>query len=273
MESQFPNTVENNNIFEQIAGFLNLIKSNVILLSISFFTPIAVAFIFVYFNPPDYRARMIARVNFITSNETNYFVQSLQDLITSSDYRSLGKLLAMKEKNVRSLREIKYVRVRDKTEGFLISVEVNDTTILRPLEKGLEYFMESNPYLKDKIFTKKETLENQLKYLNKEIRTLDSIKVEIEKTGYLNALEMPYYQSSIYVQLVSLRDKRSEVSEKLNDLNGFVIIKGFSIPERPQNGSAKKYLVLGILGGMICCFLAIKWIEYVRKANRISTNS
>ncbi|MBK7854759.1 MAG: hypothetical protein IPJ79_07470 [Bacteroidetes bacterium] len=60
------------------------------------------------------------------------------------------------------------------------------------------------------------------------------------------------------MNLLHLYDLRNDLKEKLSTTVGYSIIDGFLIPEKPQTQSLTKFVIIGLIVGLVVCYFLLK---------------
>lgn len=166
---------------------------------------------------------------------------------------------------------------------FMISVLVNDVTIIENLEEALVSYFRDNPFVANRIKTNRERLEQLIAKLTNDVAMLDSLKtaynlnlkLQAEKPGS-DATNNVYLGESgavnpvtVYYQGINLFEQLQNNKRTLELGSDFEVVDGFTTFSKPESPGLLKSMVIGagILLGL--AYLLIILVEVNKYLNRV----
>jgi hypothetical protein len=140
---------------------------------------------------------------------------------------------------------------------FKIELKLNNNSNIKVLQEALLSYLNNNPYVKQLKDAQKKVFLQKLEYIDKEQKSLDSLKylynhtlasMKLPTSIYNNGLDM----ADIYEQSNNLADERSDIIKWLNtQSNALIIMDGLKTPQPLQRPPLIFYLMTGLLAGVI----------------------
>jgi hypothetical protein len=165
---------------------------------------------------------------------------------------------------------------------FEINVYVYDPDIVKPLEKALVDFFNSNSYIKRRIEINKISLQNRKAKLEKELRKLDSLKnvilqnyQSLEKNRGSNNVVVAGEETNpidIFTKDLELHDELQEVNEQLYLSPDFELVDGFTSFKEPEGAGLTKILVVALFLSILVGYLILGVYKFDRMLAKYPTH-
>ncbi|GJM32579.1 MAG: hypothetical protein DHS20C18_15800 [Saprospiraceae bacterium] len=149
-------------------------------------------------------------------------------------------------------------------EPFIVTVNLSELIDEDSLRQGLTYYFNSNPFTADRLDLKKKNWQEELKYINFKLKTIDSVLVQLyagkpsgeqEKSGV--TIENSEGKNAYELLSMSreMMQRKSDLEGNLSYPENVIPIDNFLILPKAQfnTGAIVKY---GLAGGMLGYFLA-----------------
>lgn len=243
---------------EEVVFFLQKVKRHFVIAALIFFLPIAIALFFAYRDFPTYNTRMMMRMTILSNQEMIYFFKSLQDLLAAHDYQTISGKYFIEKKYADDIRTISVEKVKDKSDVYIVNLSCRDVNCIIPIEKGLSAFMIKTSDANEKNKFRKLALTSQIDSVESQIKIMQELVTSIRSNKSISTDIYPFYAASATTSLLQLYDKRNDLNEKLNTTNGFSIVDSFVVPGNPQKLSLTKYIIVGLIAGMMISYFVVK---------------
>ncbi|MBS1952283.1 MAG: hypothetical protein JST37_14860 [Bacteroidetes bacterium] len=239
--------------------------------------------------PKIYESKMLLRSDILTESYSKQLTEDFFKLIDQKNTPVLSKRLSLSEQEaslidgiifdyVKSENPVKTGRMEEVEKYFesnmlIITVWVKDNSILNKLQPGIIQFLQSNPFVKVRVERRKQMFHALIKKLDKEIKSLDSLKQTLFKgvgtKSTLNPEMVLVDPSNIYTKLMELTREKISYKNELELIESIQLIEGFTAFEKPLKPNLSKYLVAGLVAGLALAalILLIQPIAKELKAN------
>lgn len=256
------------NLFEQIVSLLRLAANNLLVSLTAFLLPLLFFLGFSFSDYPIYSSRMLVRISNLTAGETGFFISTVAEGIGNRDLKGLSRILSIPTDDAAKLRKIRYEKLKDKPDTYIVTLTVTDTSVLRKAEKGIANFFNANLFLKERINSLQKPLTESLKQTLYDITQLDSARKILQNSKSLSSDLLPFYLTSLSMDMMRLRDKKTDIQQKIEAISGFKLVSPFYIPEKPESGLFIKWITLGLATGFFCLYAALSGISYYRNKTK-----
>jgi len=205
--------------------------------------------------PTIYQSRMVVHSFLLTNQEQIKIIDNWNDLLAKKEYDELAvtlhcpKDILPRVKKI-SAEEIQKVFSTTNPNGFTIEVNVTDNTILDDLRKALVYGLENTEYVKERLATRRASLNELVDKTSTEIVKLDSTKKAIE-----NIIEGKGKSSSSLIiegatinrQLIDMNEKLLGYKDELKFTAAVQVYQGFSKFDKPIGPHLLSWLFIGLI--------------------------
>ena len=228
-----------------------------------------------------YKSRLILHSSFLTNLEEIEIIDYWNELLKRHEYTTLAQSFNCREAMLGKVASIEGSEIlknysASNPNGFYIDVRILDNSVLPELQKAIVYGLNNTEYVRQRINSRKQTLEQLITKVTGEIQKLDSVKKSIEsmilfkeKNSSSFMLDIP----EVNKEFIDMNEKLLGYQEELKLANGIQVIQGFV----PLNTAVSVSLKVMILLGLILC-LSITFIlaqlhsAWVRLKKRASSN-
>ncbi len=216
--------------------FLKFIKKYFWLFVIGLVIGMIIGFVKCKLSKPSYRSRIVATTSHISLYFAVDMINILDDLIAEKNYDQISQKLGIEKNISEQLKKIEAKPIRDNPEKdpnrFEIAVKIFDNQYLEDIAVGLDTYISSNPYTRERYELFKSSTKELIQKIDSEIVEMD----EFQKEMYLNMSDkqnQPYIlglgdESSIQSRLVGLYKEKQALKSRLQLNRPFIIIEGFT---------------------------------------------
>ena len=238
---------------------------------------------------PKYESDMIIKSSILTEAYSNTLTETLERLIKEGNVGLLSQKLGLTEDESSFLSSIQVESISETKTGddatenriFKIHVETTSNDILKDLQTGLISFLENNEYVKKRVTLSKNRLEKLISKVGQEIREIDSLKLQINKSllrqqsGNNNLVVLD--PTNVYSKALSLYKDEINYQNNLELSNSIHLIEGFVAFQKPASPKLSISIIIGLFVGFFMAIGIIIFKElgtYLKKLNQeISANS
>jgi uncharacterized protein involved in exopolysaccharide biosynthesis len=208
-----------------------------------------------FLSPKIYKSRAILHTSYLTNSEQIEIIDYWNELLKRGEYKTLAQILNCSENllhNLASLEaaEIQKIFSTSNPNGFYIDAKVKDNSILNELQKAIVYGLNNTEYVKQKVITRKENLEELIDKVTVEIGKLDSIKASIENiisNKEKNSSSLMLDVTGVNREIIDMNEKLLGYREELKFAGGVQVIQGFVPLNTPVSISLKVMIILGLI--------------------------
>ncbi|KOY85550.1 hypothetical protein AD998_04710 [bacterium 336/3] len=220
---------------------------------------------------PRYFSAMIISSRSLSGSEISGHILTLDDLVKENNKNEFKKLTGIPPETFKTITTIKAIPNRDyqknvekdirRDSTMAISVEITDNTQWETLQNGIVNYLENVPYVQKRTKIYKEGQESLLLQIQKEIRSIDSLKKIIEASPSSKNTIILSNSGSIYTEALKLYELERKVKENIALGNDIHVIKDFANLQKPKKSSLKETIMLFGGIGFILGFLIALMIE------------
>lgn len=250
------------NVYEQLIWALNKyitdMRRNMALLASCLVIFIGILVYINYKKSSVYKASFTVTYEDLTRKVYGDRLSKLNSLLENNRAKA-GALLSTSDGALKSLRKIEGKNILGEKLSedlntdripFVVSMYITDTAYVDELQSNILQFLESgNEYLSEKRQMKMNEYEQELKFINKQLSMMDSLK-----TVYNNEESTSSKKSSsadggttLYELSYTLYKRKQELNEKLTMPKNLYVIDDAIV----TNQSHKSYIVMTLLGLII----------------------
>jgi hypothetical protein len=200
---------------------------------------------------PRYKTSAIFLSNLLSDEFCGSLVETLEELTKEKNYQGLSEKLHIPVSYTENIKRIKYIKYQTKDlkdtligSPFSIEVTVTDNTILDTLQSSIIHYLENSEYALKRKSTREKTLQDFSAKVQNELTKLDSL---IMKTS-LGMVGSGIDPIETYKKIISVYYDQYMMLEKIELLNNFEIISGFTKFKKPS--SPRKLRDPVLLGGI-----------------------
>jgi len=205
--------------------------------------------------PKTYKSRLVVHSFILTNQEQLQIVDNWNQLLKKGEYTALSSIFQCPETifyKVKELngKEILQVFTPQNPNGFTIDAIVTDNSVLDSLQKGIVLGFENSEYIKERLFLKRQSLQELIEKTTTEIQKLDSTKRIMERiiAGKQNTSSSLIVDgSSINRQLIEMNEKLVSFKESLRFTDAVQVFQNFSKFKLPVGPNLFVWLFLGLV--------------------------
>ena len=213
--------------------------------------------------PRLYKSRLILHSIVLTNQNDIQIVANWNALLKSGGYAELAADFNCREDILPKVKQIKAEEIQKvftptNPNGFTIDVLVTDNSVLEELQQGIVYGFDNSEYVKDRLLTKRNRLQELIAKTSAEIKRLDSTKKMVEtilsgKGASSSSLIVD--ASGISRQLIEMNEKLLSFREDLKFANSVLVLQSFSKFKNPVGPNLFVWLFLGLASCLSIAYL------------------
>jgi hypothetical protein len=257
-------------IVHLIAGALRYINHFRVLLLSFAIAGLAAGLCLYFTSPKKSSSKLILHSNLLTNQEGIEVIEEWNDLLAKGQRSTLASIMNSRESTLKKLshisaEEVQKVYVQNNPNGFTVGVTVSDTSVLDELQAGIVYGLNTTPYVKERLLSRREKYNQLIANTKTEIEKLNFTKNAIDKMiSGSNSGSAPLVVdiSRLNLSWIELNEKLLAYQEELKFLAGVYVLEDFH--KRTPGRSLLRPLFFGLAGG---CFLGyiISLLLYIRQ--------
>jgi LPS O-antigen subunit length determinant protein (WzzB/FepE family) len=143
--------------------------------------------------------------------------------------------------------------------AFTLTVLVTDTTVLSSIQAGILYALDHSSYIKDKLASRKRTLQLLIQSTGQEINRLYQLQASIDSNIHAGNNSHGGFivdVSEISNQITSLQEKKLGFEDSYSFTSAVQVLQGFYTPSKPEFPKMIKLVSMGCAGGLMLGMLA-----------------
>jgi hypothetical protein len=225
-------------------------------------------------SPNQYISKLVLRSFVLTNQEHIQVIAGWNDLLRNKERALVAQTLNCDNEVINKLsrvtaEEIVKANPDGNLYGFIITVQVGDTSILNELQKGIIFGLENNEYVRERVAIKKANLKILINKVSDEIRKLDSVKANVENALRNNSdgktSSFLIDAGDINNEIIQLNEKLLKYQEDLKFSNAVEVLQKFNKLSKPILPKKSTLLPLGLFTGLGIGYILYLWIYLKRK--------
>ncbi len=226
--------------------------------------------------PKQYQSRIILRSNYLTNAEQIQIVESWNDLAKRHEYKTLSAIFHQPETVLKKLTSLEAGEVQkfftpNNPNGFFIDAKVTDNAVLEKIQDGITHGLSNGSYIKKRVASRTENLQQLITEATIETAKLDSTKKNIEemitqRNG--NNFSVMVDISGINRQLIDMKEKLLDYKDQLKFMQGVLVLQDFTPLNTPVSLGWKTLGVLGLLFGIFISVVIVTIKEITHKLSK-----
>jgi len=225
--------------------------------------------------PKQYRSNTLLHSYTFTNTEQIKIIENWNELLKKGEHRILSNIFTASEDDVKKINSIKAAEIQklyipNNPNGFLAEAEVKDYMIFDSLQAWMMRGFEHEPFIKEKMLSKRNNLRDLINTTGIEISKLDTAKSRIEENfskGIAGNNSFILDISGINTQKIALQEKLLGYKDELKFTAPVQILHPFEKFTKPSSPKLLKSVVLGILFGLAIGYL-LSVYKYLRSKGK-----
>lgn len=269
--AEYYSPTEEIDLTEIIRKLIQFLKTNLKLILLFVLGGIGLGVLGYYNMPRRYNVQMIAVTRLLSSREVADIVESWNELLKNREYALLSRKLSIPAgvaSNVVSFKAAStgVTATTNVKDAFAIQAVVRDNAQVDVLQKGITHYLETNPYVQQRLVAEKRRLNALKDKIAGEIAQLESVKLSLQsliKQGGTNSNAFIAEPGNINGQIVNLYTQVLNIEESLLFIENVQVITGF---DRREHADFPK-LPLCLLAGAAVGFVIALVVTFFRALN------
>jgi hypothetical protein len=227
--------------------------------------------------PKHYTSRLLLESSVLSNTEVKALIEDWNSLLNKRGHPYLMRDFNCDEKTLENMLALLAEPMNAQNEalpGFILTVSLRDTAKLQDLQAALQYGFSHNDYIRRRVDQHRQAMLDQIKETDAQIKKLDSTgnfiegaveSVQKEKTPLILDI------SNLPNTKVGLVERKSILEEKLEFVDGVLLIQGFTGVKGPMPGMFS-FLVIGLASGFLIGYVLILLRTLNQKISKLGTN-
>ncbi|HNQ68648.1 MAG TPA: hypothetical protein PKN32_09735 [Bacteroidales bacterium] len=239
-------------IISLIIWVMNFIKRYLLILIISVVVGAGIGLIDYFFGKNYYDTKFIASSPVINNQIVYELVEPIKYFVNNEMYDSVSVKLDVSIDIAKNIRKIELDTSISQAVVFNLQLYNMDNTV--EIKNGLVNYINSIPYIKSSIETRRKELEKYLKDLNAEIDELNKLQNTILQKAESNS-GINLSMDNMFNEMMLLYDRKLLLQTEYNSLQSFKVINNNMIftADNSLLKSLFVYSFLGLFLGLILC--------------------
>ena len=152
-------------LFDLLIKVINIFRTSFKTIVLCFLIGLALGITYYVTSPRIYENKLIVSSSILTESYAKKLVENTRRFIGEGNYQALAAQLGLSEAEARNIFVIRIETLSDldaaalrESDRYLITVHVNDQSILPKLQKGIISYLENNEYVKIRVEQNKNFL-------------------------------------------------------------------------------------------------------------------
>lgn len=216
-----------------------------------------------YFSLPKfYTSKLLLESQVLNNTETKAVIENWNGMLRPSGYPYLMKEFECDRGLLANTANLSAEPLNPQNEtqaGIILTVSVRDTSKLAALQTALLNGFRDNDYISRRVELHRKGVIDEMKKAEEEMNKLDSTKQFIEGTvESVRKDKSPLILdiSEISAQKIKLIETKAGLEERLEFIDGVLLIQGFSAAAGPKPGMMA-FLSVGFLAGFLISYFLI----------------
>ncbi len=269
--TEYYSPTEEIDLTEIIRKLIQFLKTNLKLILLFVLGGIGLGLLGYYRMPRRYNVQMIAVTRLLSSHEVADIVESWSELLKNGEYALLSRKLNVPVEVTTNVYSFKALATGlnggpNPKDAFAIEAVVRDNARVDALQKGIIHYLETNPYVQERLGAEKRRLNALKSRIAGEITQLDSVKLSLQnliRRGGNNSNAFIAEPGNVNAQIVTLYSQQLTIEESLQFIENIQVITGF---DRRENPDFPK-LPLCLVAGAVLGFLLALVVTFFRALN------
>jgi hypothetical protein len=227
--------------------------------------------------PKHYTSRLLMESAVLSNTEVRAVIEDWSSLLNQRGRPYLMKDFNCDEKTVYNMLSLLAEPMNAQNEaqpGFILTVSVRDTTNLRDVQSALLYGFSHTDYIQRRVDQHRQAMSDQIKETEAQIKKFDSTRSFIEGAAEgVQKEKSPLILdiSNLPTAKVNLVERKSQLEEKLEFVDGVLLIQGFTRVTGPMPG-LPTFLGIGLVAGFLIGYILLLLRSLNQKISKLSSN-
>jgi hypothetical protein len=227
--------------------------------------------------PKHYTSRLLMESAVLSNTEIRALIDDWSSLLNDQGRPYLMKAFNCDEKTAHNMLSLLAEPMNAQNEalpGFILTVSIRDTANLQDVQSALQYGFSHNDYIRRRVDQHRQAMIDQIKETETQIKKLDSTRSFIE-----GAVEGVHKEKSPLILDISnlpntkvgLVERKSQLEEKLEFVDGVLLIQGFARVKGPMPGLST-FLAIGLACGFLIGYALLLLWSLNQKLSKLPSN-
>jgi uncharacterized protein involved in exopolysaccharide biosynthesis len=237
-----PNTIDLSKAFSSIKEAL---AENILTIVVITVLCLAGGLLYILYSPKTFESKMILQSDILSESYSLKLAENLNDHIEDDDTEFIASQLSLSIDEAGQLKEFRIIsaltpmsqQMAEKEKIIVvISVQVNNNSVLPKLQEGIIAYFSNNEYIKKRVIENRKKYEGMIVALDTEIKRLDTLKNKISKgsfstsrAGEISIVDL----SGLYEVAADLYEKKFDFMNDLATVDSIQVIEGLTPYGKP----------------------------------------
>jgi hypothetical protein len=219
---------------------IRLFSENIATISITLIACLGLGWVYFLVSAKTYESKMIIQSDILSESYSLKLAENLDAHIKGDDIEFLSANLHLTQDEARLLKEFKIVsaltpmsqQMQEKDKIIVvISVRIQDNSVLPKLQAGIISYFSNNEYIKHRVDENRKKFQGLVSALDREIKMMDTLKMKISKgdfsspkIGGVSLVDV----SGLFEVAGDLYEKKHDFMVDLATVDSIQVIEGFT---------------------------------------------
>jgi hypothetical protein len=234
----------------------------------------SLGFAFYSLLPKEYESKMLVKSDKITHLLRKSLIEDLNQLAREKNWDTLGKKLGLSVSDAENITAIRIKSLNDKLDplkdseknNLFIAVRSRDLTSFTAIQKGIEKYLNENPFTAQLEKMKTDYYESIIGQYNQQIDKLKNQQEQFESGKLYAGGKDPvyYFDPSVFnARILSCELDKLKYQDSLKLIRNIKIMSGFTQFQKP----VFPRLDISLLVGVILSYLAVAGFLVLKRVN------
>ncbi len=216
---------------------------------------------------PVYKGTFVIRTPVVTPKEVKKHIEKLEVLKGEQRVEELADILKVPVSLIENTVKISTREIRGVQVVLEVDLEVYDPKIIPPMASAIVSYLNSEPYIKERLEKERELVLNKIRETRSTIKTLIQAKKTINRF-IKQGKELYFNPTEIDEIIKKYKDEEISLKYKLSLLKGIEISVDPVVPKEPYKPKVKLITTVAFLSSLFLgIFLALcsEWLSESRR--------
>ena len=229
-------------LVELLVKVVLLTKRNLLQIIVFFVVGTGLGYAYASLAPKVYESKMLVSSDILTESYSEKLFENLQNLIKEQNYDGLASRINLTAEEAKKISKLKIESAlkdkpdkEDEKRFFLITVELEDQSLLPKIEEGLLFYFQENDFVKVRVEQRKNYFKELIKKVEEEIQSLEGFKEKIYKGNFFESVKgsMMFDPTEVNSKIVELSKEKGNLTMALETVNSIQVVEGFTQFDKP----------------------------------------
>ncbi len=229
-------------LVELLVKVVLLTKRNLLQIIIFFLAGTGLGYAYASLASKVYQSKMLVSSDILTESYSEKLIENLQSLIKEENHDVLGAKINLTTDEAKKVNKLEIESAlkdkpakEDEKRFFLITVELEDQSLLSKIEQGLLFYFQENEFVKIRVEQRKNYYDELIKKVEVEIQSLEGFKERIYKGNFFESAKgsVMFDPTIVNSKILELNKEKISLQNGLQLVSSIQVVEGFTKFEKP----------------------------------------